>query len=73
MGMENTDTPKRGRGRPRIERPPAPPPRSVGRPPVVDRETLQGKSLRLTPTQWAKFDDLGGVEWLRQHLNSHNL
>lgn len=36
-----------------------------GRPVKPDDQRLVQRSIRLLPTQWAKFDAAGGVEWLR--------
>lgn len=36
-----------------------------GRPPKPDAERLVQRSIRLLPSQWAKFDAAGGIEWLR--------
>ena len=36
-----------------------------GRPPKPEAERLVQRSIRLLPSQWAKFDAAGGIEWLR--------
>lgn len=36
-----------------------------GRPPKPDEQRLAQRSIRLLPSQWAKFDQAGGIEWLR--------
>jgi hypothetical protein len=36
-----------------------------GRPAKPDDQRLVQRSIRLLPSQWAKFDAAGGVEWLR--------
>lgn len=36
-----------------------------GRPPKPDSERLVQRSIRLLPSQWAKYDAAGGIEWLR--------
>lgn len=36
-----------------------------GRPPKPDDQRLVQRSIRLLPSQWAKFDAAGGIEWLR--------
>ena len=36
-----------------------------GRPTKPDDQRLVQRSIRLLPSQWAKFDAAGGVEWLR--------
>lgn len=42
-------------------------PKNVGgRPPKPDEEKLVQRSIRLHPTQWAKFDAAGGIEALRK-------
>lgn len=39
--------------------------RGQGRKPTPPEEKLIGKSVRMTVSQWIKFDELGGGEWLR--------
>lgn len=36
-----------------------------GRPFKPDDQKLVQRSIRLLPSQWAKYDAAGGVEWLR--------
>ena len=36
-----------------------------GRPPKPDSERLVQRSIRLLPSQWAKYDAAGGIDWLR--------
>lgn len=36
-----------------------------GRPSKPDDQRLVQRSIRLLPSQWAKFDAAGGIEWLR--------
>lgn len=36
-----------------------------GRPPKPDDQKLVQRSIRLLPSQWAKYDEAGGIEWLR--------
>ena len=36
-----------------------------GRPFKPDDQKLVQRSIRLLPSQWAKFDAAGGIEWLR--------
>ena len=36
-----------------------------GRPAKPDDQRLVQRSIRLLPSQWAKFDAAGGIEWLR--------
>lgn len=40
-----------------------------GRPPKPDAEKLVQRSIRLTLAQWAKYDDAGGIEWLRKLID----
>jgi hypothetical protein len=35
-------------------------------------EVAQSRTMRLTPSDWAKFQSLGGVKWLRKILRSEN-
>lgn len=44
-----------------------------GRPKLADHEKLVQRSIRLHPDLWAKIDDHGGVEWLRQVVNKTKL
>ena len=34
-------------------------------------EVAQTRTLRLTPSDWIKFQSLGGVRWLREVIHSH--
>lgn len=36
-----------------------------GRPTKPDDQRLVQRSIRMLPSQWAKFDAIGGVGWLR--------
>ncbi len=36
-----------------------------GRPPKAEADRLVQRSIRLLPSQWAKFDAAGGIDWLR--------
>lgn len=40
-----------------------------GRPPKSDDQKLVQRSLRLTPAQWDKYDQAGGIEWLRKLID----
>lgn len=40
-----------------------------GRPRKAPEDTLQQRSHRALPAQWAEFDALGGIEWLRAFLD----
>ena len=40
----------------------------AGRKPLPTEEKAVVRSLRLTAAQWAKFQTLGGVAWLRAAL-----
>jgi len=33
-------------------------------------EVLKARHLRMSDTEWAKFKELGGAEWLRKYVNS---
>jgi hypothetical protein len=33
-------------------------------------EALKARHLRMSDTEWAKFKELGGAEWLRKYVNS---
>lgn len=39
--------------------------RKAGRPFKPDDQRLVQRSIRLLPAQWQKFDEAGGIEWLR--------
>jgi hypothetical protein len=39
-----------------------------GRPRKDPSEVLVQRSHRLLPAHWQEFDDLGGIEWLRETL-----
>ena len=34
-------------------------------------EVAQSRTMRLTPSDWAKFQSLGGIGWLREIIRSH--
>ena len=33
-------------------------------------EVLKARYVRMSDTEWAKFKELGGADWLRQYVNS---
>ena len=33
-------------------------------------EPLKPRFVRMSDTEWAKFKELGGADWLRQYVNS---
>ena len=33
-------------------------------------EVLKPRFVRMSDTEWAKFKELGGADWLRQYVNS---
>lgn len=52
----------------------APAPRPRGRPPVPSDRALSGRvRARVTPAQEAKFEALGGSEWLRRAIDRAKL
>ena len=43
--------------------------RGQGRKPLPKAERLVVGSVRLTPAQWRRLDELGGAAWLRERLD----
>lgn len=41
----------------------------AGRPTKPDDQKLVQRSIRLLPSQWAKFDASGGLDWLRRLID----
>ena len=33
-------------------------------------EVLKARYVRMSDTEWAKFKEIGGADWLRQYVNS---
>lgn len=44
-------------------------PKRMGRPPIAEGEETVMVHARLTLSQWAKYQALGGVTWLRERIN----
>lgn len=44
-------------------------PKRRGRPPVATDQFKIGRSIRLTPEQWLKLEQLGGMAWLRERID----
>jgi hypothetical protein len=40
-----------------------------GRPQVAIDQFKIARSIRLTPEQWLKLDQLGGVAWIRERID----
>lgn len=41
-------------------------PKRAGRPPTPPDQALTQRSVRMTQSQWAKFERCGGQPWLRE-------
>jgi hypothetical protein len=42
---------------------------SLGRPPLPQGERMIQRAISMKPSQWAKVDQGGGQEWLRQSVD----
>lgn len=48
-------------------------PKRLGRPPLPTGQFKIGRSIRLTPEQWLKLEQLGGVDWIRERIDKARL